>query len=464
MKTFNTFLTEMAYQDLKKIKFKDNFDKAFGEYALNEVPLKWTKEEQEQCKKKYGDIDVGIVYHGNRISTEEQLTFIQSLSKGMTYPCDLISATPEKETAISFMEYVKSHDEYRMLLSLSSSLKRGSSGNFGSFLLTLKPTPTQVIASTFGPTKNKFTQTAETECILNGDVKIVDVKIMTPFTLDNWFNTLKTNFLEVVSSDFFNRWLDHHKIKITKDQAKELINLLKTEDDVLTFLRGCEKDNRIFYILSYSDIQQNKVLLNTILKFLKFNVNTPFLAINNEKIYLNNEELISELKIEHKKQIDINIKEKYNELKNNDNKIYFDENKGKLLITDDTYKLFNLIKLANERKIKLDVNKSLKQLTDIIIKLKDMSNEFINTKTLKDLSSLDVVSNIFKSLLTILEINDIINDDLSFIQKTWNWFYHSFAKGEITNPRLLSDYTKLLVSLLSNKTFLEGLTNIRDSK
>jgi len=464
IKGFKEFLTEMAYQDLKDIKFKDKFDKAFGEYALNEKPIHWDEKERNDCKKSYGNVDVGIVYHGNRIISKEQLTFLESLKKGMKYSCNLISATPDKSLAKSFMEYVKSYDESITYRSLLHSMTMGSAGKFGSFLLTLKPTPSQVIASTFGETKKKFTRTAENECILFGDVEIKDIKIVEPLTYDNWFEKLKNDFLDLYSSSFFHQWLEHHKLIITKEQSVELINTLKTENDIKSFFKITKEYPEVFNKLSLSDIEKNKLLYSTIIKYLKFKLNNPIISFDDEDIHLRNEEFNTFLIKKNKKAIDDTIKNKLEELKEINHEIFFNEKNGVLTFQNTVKDWFYVLENAKERKIKIPFNPFNEQIKRIVEKLKNMSETYILSSTLQksSKSDLDIIQNLFQSYSTLFNfINIFPSMNLSFMKKSWNWFYHSFASGSIEDKKMLDEYTYILRRILSNQHLLTALTNIR---
>lgn len=78
MISFKQFLKE-AYQDLSDQKFNDVYDREFAHYALNERPIRWNETQRETCRKLYGGIDVGTVYHGGKINTEEAYDLLSKL-------------------------------------------------------------------------------------------------------------------------------------------------------------------------------------------------------------------------------------------------------------------------------------------------------------------------------------------------------------------------------------------------
>src|SRR6478735_1503261 len=117
LKTYSEFINE-SYQDLSERDFQDEYDEKFANYALNERPFYLSDEDVEECKKIYGNRDVGIVYHGGKIDSLEYLNIIENLKKGDILNMKFKSCSPYFDEAQSFAFYIKSYDEYTMISNL----------------------------------------------------------------------------------------------------------------------------------------------------------------------------------------------------------------------------------------------------------------------------------------------------------------------------------------------------------
>ena len=225
--------------------FNDEFDMKFANYSLNEIPLYLDSDEKKIAASIYGNSLVGakngLVYRGMRINSSEHLDVVKNIknkldnNKKAYIELHLASSSHDKGTAQSFQEYVKSYDPMITLGELKDALKRGSSGEYGSYLLTLKPKKEQVIYNT---SKGNITKFAESELILDGKVEVVDILIYEPFNKSNYLNFY--NDLDVLNldktSNFYLRWLNHHKLRIPVKSQKEMLSKIKTYKDFVIFL------------------------------------------------------------------------------------------------------------------------------------------------------------------------------------------------------------------------------------
>lgn len=266
---------------LNNTDFKDKFDRLFAEYAINEMPLYLSDTEREKCKDVYGGVDVGIVYHGGKINTLHDYELLTRIKNGETKTINMRfkSATPDKSTAKSFADYIKSYDTLTMLKQLSNAYERGSSGEFGSYIIKLKPKKENVIYSTFGDTKMKLTRTAETECILFGDIEVVSIEIYEVITKQNYLELItKSSIFDLYENSFLKEWLRHHKIdsSIYSDLILEkIINL--NEKDLLEFLTNPVD----FGTITFDDVKQNPNF-ESLMKRIKIRKGIPF--IDNKEI------------------------------------------------------------------------------------------------------------------------------------------------------------------------------------
>ena len=140
IKKFNDFVNE-SYRSLKDEVFNDKYDKIFAEYALNERPIILKSEDRKEASEIYGNREVGTVWHGGKINSEEDYERIKNLKEGDTIHAKYLSASPDYGTAESFAMYVKSYDELTSMYALQSAIERGSAGEYGTYVVKLKPNP-----------------------------------------------------------------------------------------------------------------------------------------------------------------------------------------------------------------------------------------------------------------------------------------------------------------------------------
>lgn len=272
VKNFNNFINE-SYSDLSHYDFKDEYDEIFVKYALNEYPIHMSDRERKEASKIYGNRDVGIVYHGGKINSKEFYNNLKKLKSGDTIKVEYMSATPYYDEAESFAMYVKSYDELTMMYALKDAIERGSAGEFGSYVITLKPKPEQVIFSTFGQGE-KPTTAAETECVLYGDIEVLDVKIYERLTKDNYKQEFEKMSLESYFNDFIPRWMFKHKIPRPDSNwiVKWVLGKIKTEDDAIKFIQDLRnKRGFIFKYIDFEEFKQNKILFGLLDKIEFYN-------------------------------------------------------------------------------------------------------------------------------------------------------------------------------------------------
>ena len=244
-------LTEILVESYQKINHSiTGLDRDIAEYALNEVPLRWSEDDTNEARSIYGNIPVGIVYRGVRINSEAALQQLKALQGGGMLAMELGSASPHWDTAVSFANYVKSYDELTMMRMLSSAVKNGSAGAYGVAVITLAPTPDQVIVKTYrtgnehqyNPNWKAPEESAESEVILSGNIKVTDVQIIPPINKENWkevlFNTIDS--IEVLASwQLLDQWFPQHNISSEEQSAfamKLWPKLIRSNDDLVRSL------------------------------------------------------------------------------------------------------------------------------------------------------------------------------------------------------------------------------------
>lgn len=460
IKNLKTYINE-SYRNLDDYDFSDKYERKFANYALNERPFQLNKNEMDECRELYGNKNVGIVYHGGKIDTIELLNILKNLKKGDTYNMYLKSATPDYDTALSFSKYIKSYDELTMITALKDTYERGSSGEYGSYIVKLKPKPEQVIIANFGD-GNKPRYSAETECILYGDILVEDIKIFLPLTKDNidaYINDL--SILDCFDS-FVKEWMRHHKVKIDKILFTKKFNQINNMNDMTDFIVKYNKSARefIFGKLKLDELIDNKIFEKLITN-INFNSDSATFDwnINGNKISISNiDGLLDYLTKKHQTKL-IEYVNKHN-VNNVDISIDLTSkyNYGGIVIGDKTANLLHVLVWLNDDKI-LKNNTSVKKLNDVIV---DFINKHILNKTIDDLSDNEIngIENFLTNLQRICSYAGIllINKD---IKKGLLYFYNNFFSGKIDNKSAVSKLTYCIKYVLE---ILQKLnTNMNES-
>jgi len=243
---FKNFLNE-AY-DYSRCKDYKGIDLNICNWIFNEIPLPWKTSDIEKCKEMYGNVNVGTVYRGAKINTEDELEMYHNAKKTGYIDLHLVSSTPEKETAKSFAFYIKSYDELTMLKMLVAAVKNGSAGKYGSVLLELEPNNDNVIFKTYreGNERKDWEPTkcaAESEVLLNGKVKVKSIEIFEPLTKENWEDVImrSSTSLESLKNDFIKRWINENNISRDKffELSKKIAkNVILSEEDVYFVIKN----------------------------------------------------------------------------------------------------------------------------------------------------------------------------------------------------------------------------------
>lgn len=268
-------ITDIVTEAYREIEDRiTGLDRDFANYALNEIPLRWDSAEKTEAQSIFGNVKVGRVFRGIKIHSEEALQKIQQFAKsGGVIRMNLESATPEWGTAVSFANYVKSYDELTMMRELSRAVRQGSAGAFGVAILTLAPTPDQVIVKTYGstgegnPNWRAPQQSAESEVILDGDIKVTNAVIIPPLTVANWKEILLSTVhsaTQVNDWHLLDQWFTTHKIPSGEIHAvaKQMwANIIKTNDDLVEAL-NCDR------LYPYEYIESQPKLMNWLTKHI----------------------------------------------------------------------------------------------------------------------------------------------------------------------------------------------------
>lgn len=277
LQLFNTFQPILeSYRDIKRSDYSNKYEHQFAEYALNEKPLHWDEAERAACRALYGNREVGVVYHGNRINDESNLQKLEEIKSGLaagehpTYFMGLKSVSPYRDEAESFALYVKSYDEATTFRMIQSAVYRGSSGRYGSFLITVKPTAEQVILANFGEGKRPKTS-AETEAIIYGDVEVVDIHIYYPLTKETYLEQFKEMSPLALFNDFYYRWFSEKKLP--RPDSSYIISLLSkidNEEEAISFVTRLYKGGFVFSFVTSEEFLACPQL-KSLLKYITVN-------------------------------------------------------------------------------------------------------------------------------------------------------------------------------------------------
>lgn len=261
--------------DYERCEAYDGYDKDICNYIFNETPLYWNKEEIEEVKQKYGNVNVkSSLWHGGKISSEEELDKLSNLKPGDTMTFDhLFSTSRYKEEAKSFAFYVKSYDEMTMIRALQATYKRGSAGKFGGYLIEIETKPENIVFTTFDSDKRIPTGGAEDEAVVIGTVKVKSIKIYKPLNKDD----AKASIDETIESfadlenEFIRSWASYHHISDEVDEllAKKLNEFITSEEKAKEFINTSENKNALSYGVFKYLVQTNSFVLDYALKHTK---------------------------------------------------------------------------------------------------------------------------------------------------------------------------------------------------
>lgn len=277
-------------------------DRDFAEYALNEVPLSWGSNKIDQARRWFGGVSVGKVYRGIKINSAEELQEVNQLATGGgVVDMQLESASPDWSTAASFANYVKSYDELTMMRALSAAVKNGSAGSFGTAILTLEPTPEQVIVKTYStgseteqnPNWRAPKRSAESEVILYGNIRCIAAAIIPPLTKANWKETLLSTVKTVQQIEdwsLLDQWLAQNNI--SKDELNDVsqqiwANVIKTDKDLVDAINTSR-----LYPATY--IQTQPKLMRWLTKHVIRDGNQFYVELDGNRIRItNNSQLVN---------------------------------------------------------------------------------------------------------------------------------------------------------------------------
>lgn len=419
VKKFKDFINE-SYRDLRDNDFNDKYDEKFANYALNERPFYLSDNDAEECKQIYGNRNVGIVYHGGKIDTQEQLEYLESLKNGDFINFKFKSATPYYDDAESFAFYVKSYDEYTMASQMRITMNNGAAGEFGGYVVKLKPKPEQVIISTFGEGK-KPSMCAETECILKGEIEILDIKIFKPLNKETYLDDISKLEPNQLFNSFIKHWISWHKLpRPDKNFILNILNKLKTEKEAISFLLKYQK-NYNNYIFNYIGLDEflSIPLFERMIKDIKLKDGMFVLELLGEDF---NVYLIKDMKnyiLEKRKNDYLSF---YKSIENLPYKV--DNKNGYLYIDDNGAKILTILNdlnsplIAKKCKILNDINKIIEEF---------LKNNVIG-KSLNDMSvnEIDNVEHFFRRIKDFHFLRLVKSD---IILKACQWYYNDMGRG-----------------------------------
>ena len=137
-----------ARQHLDPDDFKDSIDYKFAQYAINEMHFSLNDEDKEHAKTEYGGLDGvkdGVIYSGGRITSKKQLEGLRKIQNGGSTVVSMKSYSHLKATARSFADFVMTYDPIAGGKAMQAAMKRGSAGEFGSYLITIQADPETII-------------------------------------------------------------------------------------------------------------------------------------------------------------------------------------------------------------------------------------------------------------------------------------------------------------------------------
>lgn len=221
-------------------RYKDEVDLAFANYALNELGFFLDEDMKEYARETYGGLAGvvgGMIYSGGRIDTEDKLRELKSLRAGGQIRVHMRSFSHYESVAREFANFVKSYDPMIGAMQMEQALARGSAGKLGSFVMVVKADPDTILINT--ARKDGVTSSAEPELIVDGTVKVLEVRIFEPLTKNNWAErTLEEwgSLKDLEGSGFLAAWLQKHKVDPWSHLENFLERAVRTSGDLADLL------------------------------------------------------------------------------------------------------------------------------------------------------------------------------------------------------------------------------------
>lgn len=448
LKTFNKFKINEAYRELDRSDYRNDYDYAFANYALNEKPFGFNEEQRKKAQSLYGNREVGVIYHGGKLNNKEHSEIIKSLKPGDTIKANMMSATPEYSTAESFALYVKSYDEMTMMYALKDAIENGSAGTYGTFVVTLKPKPEQVIFSTYGEGETP-TRSAETEVVLYGDIEVVDIKIFEPLSKETYLE----DFMEMsplsLSNDFMKRWFSSNKLpRPNSDYIKKVLNKITSDEEAIEFITNQSEKRWVFGELTMDEAGSNKYIKKQFTNVVFENGNFYFDFPG--KVHIGVIDGLKEWTWNNNRTV---LLDYYNEIsKNSDVKIEFKENRSwakdeyDINISDSARRLLNVYSKLKELGESVKLHPQIKSFENDIV---GYFEDVIIGKHIKDFSSkeLEAMRNTLRNLENYGDvILKVIGVDA--IKPGLLYLYQSFAHRHQANTKedkyKIRDYAEIV--------------------
>jgi hypothetical protein len=457
IKLFKDFVSVLneSYQDLSDYNFNNEYDKMFAEYALNERPIRLNDEDRKEASEIYGNRDVGTVWHGGKLNSEEQYNKVKNLKKGDTIKAKYMSASPDYGTAESFAMYVKSYDEMTMMWALKDAIERGSAGEYGTYVVKLKPKPEQVVFSTYGDGLTP-SQSAESEVVLWGDIEVEEVKIFDRLDKENYLNQFEEMSIDSYFNDFIKRWMRSNKIERPSSEWIEnnVLSKIVSKKDAVEFIKRLAEDRSefIFNYINADEFKSNKYL-SDLLNYIKFEDGIFQFDFKGDNIGIS---VIKDLdKLIWKERSDVLLKY-FNEIKSKPFSLKMTDNSNRSFrnrpytISDEAYKVTNIMRKLRRSGIDVPLTPTHEKFE------KDFNNYLqknIIDKTLQE-SSLDEVEEIKYLIMDleyylggVLELIDTSKLSQALFHLYQN-YAHRFRANTDEDKDKLHTYSKMLKEVL----------------
>ena len=223
-------------------RFLDDYEKILFE----EEPCTYNDQEKSDAKNFYGETltgtvkSKGLVFYSGTIESEEQLDFLNNIKEGSTFNFNMTVTTPDFKTA----------DEKpfipRNWKGLSSKIfAKGSPGDFGWFLITLRPKKENVIFNNIAFPELKKEKNDPQIIIVDGTIYVESVKILAPITEENIQERILQDFDNIESlfnlkSRFYADWFREKESSEKKDIKIPESTFIKLFDKIIKSRKDVE--------------------------------------------------------------------------------------------------------------------------------------------------------------------------------------------------------------------------------
>lgn len=443
----------------------EKFSEDISKWTRDEIYPYWSDEERIRVSEIFGNVEPGVLYRGLKVDNEEDFKLWMDILEGRSSEFDfgrrMVSATPERFEAKTFMEYTKSYHPMIMAEGMRELSERGCAGKYASVLVKFEIEKENVLWTNYknGDEDNSHIpeSTAETEAFITGKIKVLDIVMQLPLNKDNYIQRILDAVEEPTDMNIpgYKMWISSNlnedeafevlvevieKFK-RNNQMKDLIEFMFSEkfsslvpfndrlfehfSEFESYLRANVKFESDFVGL-YIEGKEDRIGINKY--FGEVNFSRKFAHIFKEEIV----EIIDNF--ESDAEVEISPYVLYSSEPPKFSRLYHHD-----FLNDDYrrfLRLYNLSESNTEFKEKLYNCSYYRKNQDIIV---DYIENHILENDLEPMDKLDLYS---EFLYTIDKLDLFLEGQAELVDELFKFFYYQIPTGSIENMDFLNKFSK----------------------